>query len=60
MQIKNHHFVVHKFGGASVKNSEAVRNVGDPIELKISKDPLSSSFLRWERQRMNWRMCMGF
>ena len=28
MQIKRDHLVVHKFGGASVKNSEAVRNVG--------------------------------
>lgn len=28
MQIKRNHLVVHKFGGASVKNSEAVRNVG--------------------------------
>ena len=28
MQTQGHHFVVHKFGGASVRNSEAVRNVG--------------------------------
>jgi len=28
VQIKRNHLVVHKFGGASVKNSEAVRNVG--------------------------------
>ena len=35
MQIKNHHFVVHKFGGASVKNSEAVRNVGTLLNQNI-------------------------
>lgn len=35
MQIKNHHFVVHKFGGASVKNSEAVRNVGALLTQNI-------------------------
>ena len=35
MQIKNHHFVVHKFGGASVKNSEAVRNVGTLLKQNI-------------------------
>jgi aspartate kinase len=28
VQTQGHHFVVHKFGGASVRNSEAVRNVG--------------------------------
>ena len=35
MQIKNHHFVVHKFGGASVKSSEAVRNVGTLLNQNI-------------------------
>ena len=35
MQINNHHFVVHKFGGASVKNSEAVRNVGALLTQNI-------------------------
>jgi aspartate kinase len=35
VQIKNHHFVVHKFGGASVKNSEAVRNVGTLLNQNI-------------------------
>ena len=35
MQIKSHHFVVHKFGGASVKNSEAVRNVGTLLNQNI-------------------------
>ena len=35
MQINSHHFVVHKFGGASVKNSEAVRNVGTLLNQNI-------------------------
>jgi len=35
VQIKSHHFVVHKFGGASVKNSEAVRNVGTLLNQNI-------------------------
>lgn len=35
MQIKRDHLVVHKFGGASVKNSEAVRNVGALLTQNI-------------------------
>ena len=35
MQINSDHFVVHKFGGASVKNSEAVRNVGTLLNQNI-------------------------
>jgi aspartate kinase len=35
VQINSHHFVVHKFGGASVKNSEAVRNVGTLLNQNI-------------------------
>ena len=35
MQIKSHQFVVHKFGGASVKNSEAVRNVGTLLDQNL-------------------------
>jgi aspartate kinase len=35
VQIKRDHLVVHKFGGASVKNSEAVRNVGALLTQNI-------------------------
>ena len=35
MQIKRDHLVVHKFGGASVKNAEAVRNVGALLTQNI-------------------------